>query len=408
MGAEGEPERDSNSRAAGPSSQTAGGSGPQQPSQKRSCQSSTRQEDQPATKDRVPAAFKYVQIKREGESASVPIEPSQHLSFSSGIGYSTAGQYWSCHAPRGFSPSLCGPDLFVCDGGTSVVCRGRGMPCQGALLVGAASGRTQLSALAGGNTSAAQLSRNGSSSTCAAPPCYFAAGSRQWFRLTSLRQSRLDGFLAFVAANHFDDGHVNALAKPLDFFHPPLRPAPSRSAPVTASAAGPGAGAAKDSLRQLPSPSRCGALLRWPTATVVPAARSSGGQSVPMDYRTYEKYEQEKQSCCSSVDILVDFRDTSNATITLFGADLTLFPSTGDATGNAVARSGVGGYTFKTYCTPLVAGIDLNAAGGGGYLAFLTHTKLSGFGSLKVEITPPNRVAEIDLSRVLEKKPAQQ
>ena len=68
----------------------------------------------------------------------------------------------------------------------------------------------------------------------------------------------------------------------------------------------------------------------------------------------------------------------------------------------------MGGYTFKTYCTPLVAGIDLNAAGGGGYLAFLTHTKLSGFGSLKVEITPPNRVAEIDLSRVLEKKPAQQ
>ena len=78
------------------------------------------------------------------------------------------------------------------------------------------------------------------------------------------------------------------------------------------------------------------------------------------------------------------------------------------ATRNTDTRSGAGGYTFKTYCTPLMAGIDLNAAGGGGYLAFLTHTKLSGFGSLKVEITPPNRVAEIDLSRVLEKKSAQQ
>ena len=127
-----------------------------------------------------------------------------------------------------------------------------------------------------------------------------------------------------------------------------------------------------------------------------------------IDYRTYEKYEKEKQSFCNSVDILVDFRDPSNATITLFGADLTLSPSAGGAKSDADARSGASGYTLKTYRTPLLAGIDLNAAGGGGYLAFLTHTKLSGFGSLKVEMTPPNRVSEIDLSRILEKKTAQQ
>lgn len=322
----------------------------------------------------------------------MPIEPSQQLSFSLGIGYSTAGQYWSCHAPRGFSQSLCGPDLFVCDDGKSVVCRGRGMACQGVLLVGAALGRTQSRPLAGPGGSAATVPRSG----CSAPPCYFAAGSRQWFRLTSHRQSRLDGFLAFVAATHFNDGHADALASPLDFFHPPL--------PGSASSAiNNPAGAAKDSLRQLPRPSRCGVLLRWPTATVAAAARGRGAWSDAVGCCTYEKYEKEKESCCNSVDILVDFRDTSNASITLFGADLTLTLGAGDPTIGDDAQSSGSGYTFKTYSTPLMAGIDLNEAGGGGYLAFLTHTKLSGFGSVKVEITPPNRVAEVDLSRVLEK-----
>lgn len=163
------------------------------------------------------------------------------------------------------------------------------------------------------------------------------------------------------------------------------------------------AGAAKGSLRQLPHPSRCGVLLRWPTATVAAAARGSGVWSDAVGYSTYEKYEKEKESCCNSVDVLVDFRDPSNASVTLFGADLTLSLGAGDATTGDDTRSSGSGYSFKTYCTPLMAGVDLKAAGGGGYLAFLTHTKLSGFGSVKVEITPPNRVAEIDLSRVLEK-----
>ena len=150
----------------------------------------------------------------------MPIQPDQQFSFSSGIGYSTAGQYWSLHAPRGFSQTLCGPDLFVCDGGTSLVCRGRGMPCQGALIVGAPSRRMRTQALVGHHASAASSPHSGSAS-CSAAPCYFAGGSRQWFRLTSLRQHRLDGFLAFVATKHYDDGHADALAAPLDFFHPP-------------------------------------------------------------------------------------------------------------------------------------------------------------------------------------------
>ena len=89
-----------------------------------------------------------------------------------------------------------------------------------------------------------------------------------------------------------------------------------------------------------------------------------------------------------SVDILVDFRDPAAAHVSLYGVDTVLTPA---------------GPTRSSFCTPLLTGLDLAAAGGGGYLAVLTHTKLSGFGHLKVEVTPPNRVGQVDLSRTLQK-----
>jgi hypothetical protein len=119
---------------------------------------------------------------------------------------------------------------------------------------------------------------------------------------------------------------------------------------------------------------------------------------------------------CNSVDILVDFRDPAHASVTLYAADLIPQPqpqpqgqtsaaaTAGDSDGNGNGGSRGYGYRLKSYCTPLLVDLDLHAAGGGGYLAFLSHTKLSGFGHVKVEITPPNRVAQIDLSRIIEKR----
>ena len=53
--------------------------------------------------------------------------------------------------------------MFVCDEGTSVVSRGSGMPCQGALLVSDGAARSPTAA-----STEDQLT-----------PCFFASGSRQ-------------------------------------------------------------------------------------------------------------------------------------------------------------------------------------------------------------------------------------
>ena len=153
-----------------------------------------------------------------------------------------------------------------------------------------------------------------------------------------------------------------------------------------------------NSLRQLAHPSGCGGMLRWPAvsrdapAEDADAAQAGGGAVGTQAAQVAQGQGVAERDGASeaeeSVDILVDFRDPAAAHVSLYGVDTVLTPA---------------GPTRSSFCTPLLTGLDLAAAGGGGYLAVLTHTKLSGFGHLKVEVTPPNRVGQVDLSRTLQK-----
>jgi hypothetical protein len=117
------------------------------------------------------AAGSQVQIKLEpGQGPGLPICPAQQQRFSHSVAYSTAGAEWAAHCPVGFCHGLCGPDLFVCDDARTVVCRGYGMPCQGVLL---------------GERGCPTASRRPITPSRAMDPCFFATGSRQWFRLSA-------------------------------------------------------------------------------------------------------------------------------------------------------------------------------------------------------------------------------
>lgn len=251
-----------------------------------------------------------------GTSEQHPLVPEQGLAFSESLAYSTAGEHWSLHGARGFAPSHCGPDLFVADGGRALVNRGRGLPPQGALLAD------------GSNTPPSE-------------PCFFAAGSRGWFRLCSPAHQPLSVFLAFVAPPS-----LPALRGHLSFFN------------------------LSQQLPELPSPSRRGELLRWPT-------RLGPGCSTA---------EAEV-----AVDVLVDFRDPSNATVRLYAADIAA----------DIAAGAGGGLVRRPYTQELLSLVLEDGAAGGGHLAILTHTKLSGFGQVGVRLTPPQHVQDVDLARML-------
>jgi len=137
-------------------------------------------------------------------------------------------------------------------------------------------------------------------------------------------------------------------------------------------------------------------MLRWPAvsrdapAEDADAAQAGGGAAASQAAQVAQApaARDGASEAEESVDILVDFRDPAAAHVSLYGVDTVLTPA---------------GPTRSSFCTPILTGLDLAAAGGGGYLAVLTHTKLSGFGHVKVEVTPPNRVGQVDLSRTLQK-----
>ena len=174
-------------------------------------------------------------------------------------------------------------------------------------------------------------------------PCFFAAGSRQWFRLHGGRgRNRLDCFLAFVC-----EPHVRVLGSSVDYFG-------VRVPGDTSSAA---EACVHRSISQWASPSVIGGLLRWPIDEM-----------------------NESEPC---IDVLVDFYDANEASIWAFGTDVS-------AAGKKERR--------VSWAAPILTGLQLQQHGGG-FLAVMTHSKLSSFGHVRIGVTPPQAVAIIDLTR---------
>jgi hypothetical protein len=60
----------------------------------------------------------------------------------------------------------------------------------------------------------------------------------------------------------------------------------------------------------------------------------------------------------------------------------------------------------RSYCVQLLhsleLGFDGSGAADGGFLALMSHSKLSGFGQVTVSVTPPQEVLSLDLSKMLQ------